>query len=87
MVVTFARNTAQAGQNVQENVQEKLTERQQLILDLMHEDNTISYEQMSKRLRVSSKTVQRAVESMPFAVHREGADFGGHWQIDPKYLR
>lgn len=94
VVVTFARNNAQTGQNVQDNVQEnvqdnvqdKLTERQRLILSLIREDNMISYEQMSKTLRVSSKTIQRAVESMPFAVRREGADFGGHWLIDPKYL-
>lgn len=94
VVVTFARNTAQAGQNVHnnvhnnvhDNVHNELTERQQVILGFMREDDTISYEQMSTRLNVSKKTIQRDVESMSQAVVRIGGNFGGHWQIDPKYL-
>lgn len=89
VVVTFTRNIEQTGGNVQENVQEnvqdnvqdKLTARQRLILNLMRDDDTISYEQMSKTLNVSIKTIQRDVESMRFAVHREGGDYGGHWKV------
>ena len=71
--------------NVQENVQEKLNERQRDILRLMQQEPTITYEQMSKRLRVSAKTIQRAVDDMHHIVRREGGDFGGCWQINPKY--
>lgn len=83
------KNYEQTGGNVQENVQEnvhndvhnELTDRQRNILELIRDDNTISYEQMSTRLKVSKKTIQRDVEAMPHVITRVGPDKGGHWEI------
>jgi len=68
--------------NVHNNVQEKLTDRQRDIIRLMQEDLNITYEQMSTRLGVSKKTIQRAIKDMRHIVHREGGNFGGSWIIE-----
>ncbi len=68
-------------ENVQENVQEKLTKRQLLILSLIKANPHISLEQMSKETNVTLKTIHRDIKAMNNIVKRIGGDKGGHWEI------
>ena len=70
--------------NDQKDVQKKLTERQRIILRLLLSDNSITLEQMSKRINVSLKTVQRELDLMKAHgyITREGGRTFGHWVVN-----
>ena len=61
----------------------KLTERQQIILNLIRELPTISAKQMSKTLSVTTRTIERDLSMMKKAgvLKREGKDNDGVWII------
>lgn len=65
----------------QENVQEK--SRASLIVDFIRADSSISLRELSKKLSVSSKTVQREIDKLKAknVIHRVGSDKGGRWEI------
>lgn len=67
-------------ENVIENVIENLTKNQRLILAQIKSNPSISIAAMAKALHVSSMTINRAIDKMPFVVHI-GPDKGGHWEI------
>lgn len=68
-------------ENVQENVQEK--DRAEIILGLLKENNKISIRELSERLRLATKTIQRDLDKLKSQniIRRVGADKGGHWEI------
>jgi predicted HTH transcriptional regulator len=74
--------------NVQKNVQKenlgKLTERQIDILEFIVQTPTITFQEMSKRLKVSVKTIQRDYSAMGqlgiYIVRKDGKTYG-EWVI------
>lgn len=94
VVVTFARNTAQAGQNVQENFGKdfgkELTERQQVILMLLAEDGSLSAKSLSEKISEKNsekKLTDRTIENDLAALKdlgyltREGGRKDGRWVV------
>ena len=61
----------------------KITERQQKILNLIKETPTISGRQMSEKLSVSQRTVERDLSALQKSgiLKHEGKDNDGSWQI------
>ena len=99
VVVTFARNTAQTGQNIQENVIDEngtkngtkdtaiqLTERQHVIVNLLEDDGTITIPDLARKIRLSVRTVKRELETLQTlgVLHREGGRKEGRWVVDLK---
>lgn len=70
------------GKNVGKNVDKKFSDRQRQILEFMKESPMISLVEMSKRLGVSSKTVEREIARMSDIVRRVGSKKGGHWKVE-----
>lgn len=72
-------------ENVQENVHENVHEksRASVIIDFIRADSSVSLRELSKKLGVSSKTVQREIEKLKAqnVIRRVGGDKGGHWEI------
>ena len=62
----------------------KLTERQQIILNLIKESPTITGRQMSEMLSVSQRTIERDLSAMQKigVLKREGKDNDGMWVIN-----
>ena len=81
IMVLFEAKTPGLHGRDQENVQEK--SRASAIIELIRADNSISLRELSKKLGVSSKTVQREIEKLKAknVVRRIGGDKGGHWEI------
>ena len=75
------RDQENVQENDQENVQEK--SRVSVIIDFIRADSSISLRELSKKLGVSSKTVQREIEKLKVknVIRRVGGDKGGHWEI------
>ena len=67
--------------NIQENVQEK--KRENKITALMAGNNHISIRELSEKLGVSSKTIQRDLNVLKEknVIRRIGADKGGYWEV------
>lgn len=68
--------------NVGKNVGKKFSDRQRQILEFMKESPMISLVEMSKRLGVSSKTVEREIARMSDIVRRVGSKKGGYWKVE-----
>jgi len=88
MMLFRAKNPSLHGrdqENVQENDQENVQEksRASVIIDFIRADSSISLRELSKKLGVSSKTVQREIEKLKVknVIRRVGGDKGGHWEI------
>ena len=64
-----------------ENVQEK--SRGNKIIALIADNNQISIRELSEKLGVTSKTIQRDLDLLKEKniIRRIGADKGGHWEI------
>lgn len=62
-------------------VTERLTERQYAILDLIKNDSTISLDQMTAKIGVSKRTIQRDIAAMKDIVKHVDSDKAGHWEI------
>lgn len=70
--------------DVLKDVLKELTERQKTILELIYSTPTITGQEMSERLQVSEKTVQRdftAIRKLGIELVREGGKTYGHWVI------
>lgn len=82
MLVTI--NRVVNGENVQKDVQKELTDRQLLIFNLVKSTPSITLTEMSKKIGVSVKTLQRDfddMESVGYKVTREGGRKDGKWII------
>lgn len=70
--------------NVQKDVLKKLTERQINILELIVLNPTITLNEMSKRIDVSVKTIQRdftAVRELGIQINRKDGKTYGEWEV------
>ena len=70
--------------NVQKDVLKKLTDRQIDILELIAHTSSITFNEMSKRIHVSVKTIQRdftAMRELGIEVIRKGGNTYGEWEI------
>ncbi|MPN30976.1 hypothetical protein SDC9_178447 [bioreactor metagenome] len=66
-----------------ENEAIKMTLRQEKILQLIREDNSLSREAISKQLKVSDSSVYRDIEKLKKIgkLERVGGNKGGYWKI------
>lgn len=66
-----------------ENEAEKITSRQAKILQLIGEDNSLSREAISKKIKVSESSVYRDIEKLKRIgkLERIGGNKGGYWKI------
>jgi ATP-dependent DNA helicase RecG len=69
--------------NVANDVAKNLTERQQIIVKFMCDLPTITAEEMSQRLSVAQRTIQRDIQALTKSgiVRREGGRSDGKWLI------
>ena len=70
--------------NVQKDVLKKLTERQIDVLELMIQTPTITLQEMSNRLNVSVKTIQRdfdAIRELGVSITRKDGKTYGKWEV------
>ena len=82
--IIFASSDKQnVGDFVGDMSETKLTERQQIILNLIRELPTISAKQMSETLSVTTRTIERDLSLMKKAgaLKREGKDNNGMWHV------
>ena len=72
------------GDNVGDVSETKLTERQQIILNLIKESPTITGRQMSETLSVSQRTIERDLSALQKmgVLKREGKDNDGVWVLN-----
>ncbi len=68
---------------VVENVVENLSDRQQLIVDLLKKNNTLSAGQIAGRLSVTERTIQRDLNELKRRriILHVGPMKGGFWKI------
>ena len=76
-------DTQNAGDNVGDVSEMKLTERQRKILDLIKASPTISGRRMSEMLSVSQRTIERDISRMKEMgiLQRKGKDNDGEWVV------
>lgn len=70
--------------NVQKDVLKKLTERQIDILEMMIQKPNVTLQEMSKRAKVSVKTIQRdfdAVRKLGVSITRKDGKTYGEWEV------
>lgn len=67
----------------QKDVQKKLTDRQRSLIELIRNNRSITLEEMSKRLGVSSKTIQRDIDKLrkDGIIDRTGGRTYGEWLL------
>ena len=82
-IIFASIDTPNVGDNVGDVSETKLTDRQQKILNLIKESPTISGRQMSEKLSVSQRTVERDLSALQKigVLKREGKDNDGVWHI------
>ena len=71
------------GVNVVEDVVEKLTERQGVIIKMIQDNPTLSAVEMSQKISVTMRTIQRDLATLQkkSVIFREGSDKFGHWVV------
>ena len=82
--IIFASPTFMSvGDHVGDVSEIKLTERQQVILELIKESPSITAKQMSETLSVSQRTIERDLSALKEngVLKREGKDNGGEWVV------
>ena len=79
-------STDRVTEKVTERVTEKVTETENQLLALLMEDPAYTYEALSKKLKVSRKTVGGLIKSLKSKniICRVGSDTKGYWQINLK---
>lgn len=80
-IIFASTDTPNAGENVGDVSETKLTERQQKILNLIKESPTITGRQMSEMLSVSQRTIERDLSALQKSgiLRHEGKDNDGVW--------
>lgn len=79
-------STDRVTEKVTERVTEKVTETENQLLALLMEDPAYTYEALSKKLKVSRKTIGGLIKSLKSKniICRVGSDTKGYWQITLK---
>lgn len=72
-----------ATDDVPVNVPVKLTERQQRLLQLMHEDTAVTICKLSEILQVTERTIRRDITALKeqHRLVRLGSDKNGRWKV------
>ena len=80
-IIFASTDTPNVGDNVGDVSETKLTERQQIILNLIKESPTITGKQMSEILSVSQRTIERDLSALQKkgVLKHEGRDNDGAW--------
>ena len=80
------RVTEKVTERVTEKVTERVTEAENQLLALLMEDPAYTYVALSKKLKVSRKTVGGLIKSLKSKniICRVGSDTKGYWQITLK---
>ena len=87
-IIYATSDTQNVGDHDGDVSENKLTERQQKILNLIKESPTITGKQMSEILSVSQRTVERDISALQkFGVLKhEGKDNDGKWTVVKRFL-
>lgn len=82
-IIYATTDTSNVGENVGEMSEREITDRQQHILNLIKEYPTITAKQMSERLSVTQRTIERdiAILKKKNRLKRNGNDYDGEWII------
>ena len=82
-IIYATTDTSNVGENVGEMSEREITDRQQHILNLIKESPTITAKQMSERLSVTQRTIERdiAILKKKNRLKRNGNDYDGEWII------
>ena len=82
-IIYATTDTSNVGENVGEMSEREITDRQQHILNLIKESPTITAKQMSERLSVTQRTIERdiALLKKKNRLKRNGNDYDGEWII------
>ena len=93
--MSSGQNVPQSGQNVSKEIgdiisnvpeKENIIARWNAILVCLTKDNSLSKEDIAKKLKVSPKTIQRDIAAMNDYIHVAwiGSMKNGHWEISAK---
>lgn len=82
-IIYATSGASNVGENVGEMSEREITDRQQHILNLIKESPTITAKQMSERLSVTQRTIERdiAILKKKNRLKRNGNDYDGEWII------
>ena len=82
-IIYAASNASNVGENVGDMSESEITDRQQNILNLIKESPTMTAKQMSERLSVTQRTIERdiAILKKKNRLKRNGNDYDGEWVI------
>ena len=82
-IIYATSGASNVGENVGEMSEREITDRQQHILNLIKEYPTITAKQMSERLSVTQRTIERdiAILKKKNRLKRNGNDYDGEWVI------
>lgn len=82
-IIYATSGASNVGENVGEMSEREITDRQQHILNLIKEHPTITAKQMSERLSVTQRTIERdiAILKKKNRLKRNGNDYDGEWII------
>jgi len=75
--------TSRDGGGINEPVNEPVNDRQKEIISLIHQNNSISINELSKICKVGRETIKRDLNKLKNMnlIQRIGPDKGGYWQI------
>ncbi len=73
-------------EEVGEKVREKVGENEKKILELIKQNNFITYQELMKKIGISEKSIYKNIEKLKQKrlLKRIGSDKGGHWEIIKK---
>ena len=82
-LILHIENRVYVTKDVTKDVTKELTERQQIILEFMQADGTITISEMSQKTNVTERTIKRDIESHTEngILSREGGRKEGRWVI------
>ena len=82
-IIYATSGASNVGENVGDMSEREITDRQQNILNLIKESPTITAKQMSERLSVTQRTIERdiAILKKKNRLKRNGNDYDGEWII------
>ena len=69
------------GQGVGQGVGQEKNEREAKILELIMEDCKITKQEIAQKMKISEKTVERVMKTMP-NIKYIGSGYSGHWEIE-----
>ena len=78
MTISFDEDVIKLVPNVTKDVTKT---DEQIIIELIEKNPTITISEMAKEINKSTRTVQRIINSSNF-IRRKGSKFNGYWEIN-----